>query len=1249
MSVRTWILGLLFLAAAAAGWWSLFTTDDRVRVGDWAEGAAEPEAEGTGATLAAAMGGVRSSEEALRRGGAVAVLVRRDGNPVAARVEAWRVSERAPGVPSGWSDEGAADAIPGLAALSEGPVATARTGPEGRARVGGQLKPGSYALVAVADDGAQGSANVDVECEGAVGYAQIDVRSGPETLAGKVVHADGKPFVGRVAAVAGDQNDSWPCLRWVTLDADGRFRLTGLPRGGVYLSALAPDAVRVTGQRITLPHPGEYVLVVDAGAKEVPGRVVSDAAGKPIPGAVVTASSWNGEGSVDHVAVRTVADAEGRFRVAIVPGSFTLSVRAEGFSPYDRWSETPPEELVVRLTPPGRVFGRVTAREGGAPVPGVAVLAARLSDPWSAGGRAVTDVNGRYDILDAPSGETMVVALGKGWATAGLKDAAGDADGWNPFAVDVPPAGSAEVNLVVEKSATANGRVLEAAGAPVEGALVSPVFVGDDEQPLARLSWLVETLGVATGADGRFAVDALPPGCDVRFDAQAAGFAPARAGPFRAAAGTGLSPEIRLVAPRWLEATVLERDSRRPVAGASVRASFPDGPGATTIRSATTNAEGVARVGPVPPGELSASASAPAHMQADWVPVGGPEGNAVNAAATLLLSPAFAISGRVARPDGSPAEGLCVSLEDPATGNGRGARVESDGSFSFDGLSPGTYDVVLHEAETWQEVARRSVPAGAIDVVFRTAAGGKPEEKKTLVVKVVGPDGAPVPSATVAYVGGAWENDSGTTEATDGRAEFQDWSYEGWLEASVPKSASGVPLPYGPALLGPIAKDAREATLRMPAERRIEGVVTGEDGRGVRGVRVWAAVASRPDAIANLESQHGSARTDEAGRFKIGCLGDGEYRVSVTVPEGYVPVEPKPVVAGATDVAIVLARGRIAAPHVVDARGRPVAHAWVSAQSVVERDGERSVERGAISDAAGVARLVGLVDGLRWRLEVRPPEDRLDLRYVQVEDWRPSDDAVVVTAALVVTGVVRDPRGRPVPGAHVTAAREGNDQGSVKTRSDGTFSLGGLEEGEVVLRASLSGQEAGESPPVTAVAGAENVTLVLDVGVDLAVAIAGWPADENGVWGWLYVSGGRERAARVLSDGALTFRGVAASGSYSVYVRLEREGEPPRIVWGADLRAGGEPARLALTTGLAVTGTVKVPAGAGEVSVSVGGEGFWANGTVDAEGKFTILALPPGKCRVYASAPFGDQEWSANVESEAGGTAELTLAPAATR
>ena len=190
------------------------------------------------------------------------------------------------------------------------------------------------------------------------------------------------------------------------------------------------------------------------------------------------------------------------------------------------------------------------------------------------------------------------------------------------------------------------GVVLDDVGVPVPGARV-------------RATGGPEANAVACGTDGRFVLDGLVVDVEYSLEAQGPRHATGTAGPFRVLLGTTPAVEVRLPASRFLELVVLDAASATPVPGATVVLDRGSDPPArrTAGRRCATDAKGHVRVGPVPSAAVDLRISAQGYLQASRsIPVGSEGSIEVNLSKALLLS------GRVLRPDGSPARGATVSL-----------------------------------------------------------------------------------------------------------------------------------------------------------------------------------------------------------------------------------------------------------------------------------------------------------------------------------------------------------------------------------------------------------------------------------------------------------------------------------------------------------------------------------------------------------------------------------------------------------
>ncbi|MFM8980207.1 MAG: carboxypeptidase regulatory-like domain-containing protein [Planctomycetia bacterium] len=372
---------------------------------------------------------------------------------------------------------------------------------------------------------------------------------------------------------------------------------------------------------------------------QVDGRV-RDGEGRGLAGAQVASVGFMGGGA------KTVSDAEGRFRLVLDrSGAAMLRARLagwvqdrmewEGGKPWPQLEAGTREatvEVVMRTSV--SVTGRVLDTDG-SPLPGASVTVeavagegdesqqfdmARLlagSPPSS-----ISLADGTYLVEDVPAGRKVravarrtgrVPGAGAPFTTASSGvSAAGD--------LRLPAAGRLEV------------RVLGSEGQPLEGAELS-VSVrrkdGVSEDPLEEMMGSADT-DLRTDARGGATVELLPPECEVRVKARAAGHAPWGAtrsvGPASSPSGPLL---VRLPPGRALSGTVRDA-SGRALAGASVQvlnaqpasavpapSPGPAGEGAgeqahaaswqeewDARRRATTDAEGRWRVADLPQGAL---------------------------------------------------------------------------------------------------------------------------------------------------------------------------------------------------------------------------------------------------------------------------------------------------------------------------------------------------------------------------------------------------------------------------------------------------------------------------------------------------------------------------------------------------------------------------------------------------------------------------------------------------------------------
>ncbi len=1057
-----WVVALLAVAGAVA--WAL----TRPTQGPPSEGRAGP---GDGAV---ARGADLSPTGEHRGRSSIVGTVRRRGAPIAARVEL-RFSSAVDSQQALRQGPGAFFARVVAPPIGlERPAAVTTSGEDGRFTVPG-LEAGGWHVRAVSADGSVGAAVVTLAVDGARAAVDLEVGAGREVLEGRIVYADGRAFRGLVTVDRSSGGSQRPAALVATgeildLDGEGRFRAAGLEPGAYVVSAIEVGAFRAVGKPVVVPTTSPYVMTVGAGGGvlRLEGRVVAEADGSPIAGAEVlaggvqatTSSSWP----------------RGRRRTGTAPSPITAGgaadggvvVRATGYamamaSP----SLAPSGPLEIRLARAGSVGGRVTSEGDGAPVGGLTVSATAPGRGLAFGGTpAVTDADGRYRIDDVTPGEALVTAVGGGWFTKGAGDAT---RGYGPRIALVEPGNVAAADLVVARGARLAGVVFGPDGAPTPGAVVRALARASD--PMGAPPASASTV-VASGADGVFLLEGLAPDTPYDVVASAPGAAEARVGP--TVATTAQPPprvEVRLAPLRTVDVTVVDADTDAPVVGATVRASVPSAVAPSSRPGVVTDVEGRARIEIAPGVDVTVVATHDDYLRAEGTKVvdGAPR-------VALRLRRALAISGTVVQPDGTPAVAARVTSET----RGRWVRptqTDAQGRFRLTSLEPGTYDLEarLLKAERVGLVATAAVEAGTADVVLKLA---RPEGQATgLVVRVLGPDGKPVPRA---YAQLDFPDGASNGSSVEGGVAIVDLSGRaaGFAGATVrverARGSSDTPLPFGPGRVGPLTGNETEVEVRLPIEATVTGVVRDPDGAPVAGAVVLAASPAQANDLEWAFESDGvvvpRARTDADGRFRIGGLGDGaEVELHVAPPPAFPPPGARPGARGQKDVVVTLAPGTAVVVTVLDEAGAPVRGATVHTTLVEERraDGPwpspRSGPAGR-ADATGAVRLRGFDLRKRYALAVDgPAEDWITSRR---DAWSPKDETIRLTRALKVAGVVRDPAGQPLAGVQIyRRLGEGSWGGGPTTDAAGRFQLDGLPAGEVVLRAAV-GPMGGDPPPL---------------------------------------------------------------------------------------------------------------------------------------------------------------------------------------
>jgi hypothetical protein len=351
---------------------------------------------------------------------------------------------------------------------------------------------------------------------------------------------------------------------------------------------------------------------------------------------------------------------------------------------------------------------------------------------------------------------------------------------------------------------------------------------------------------------------------------------------------------------------------------------------------------------------------------------------------------------------------------------------------------------------------------------------------------------------------------------------------------------------------------------------------------------------------------------------------------------------------------------------VLDKEGTPVRGAEVHTYAKEPRAREASVpyfqgrggQRGREvrrTDADGVAVLADLDPAATYGLAVQAPRERPELREpASIGDWLPRDETIRLRRWYVVKGVVRDPSGRPVARAHVSAKESSVDHRlQAYTAEDGTFSIERVPEGDLPLVVELTeGVLSGPSVPrplpdpgTVVPTGDEIATLVVDVGAELVVTLDRAPGDPPDGLAYLWKDdNGRvlATASSYVRDGVARFRGLRPDETYGLWVSPTKDG---RLIYRTDVRPGDLTARR--EPGKTITVRVRAPANATHFGASVQGPYFTLHveHTKAPDNQVEVMGLPDGTWRLWAYALVGEEEWLGWGSAAAGSTVEVEVKP----
>jgi uncharacterized GH25 family protein len=777
--------------------------------------------------------------------------------------------------------------------------------------------------------------------EGDTVEREIRLRRGG-VLKGRVLDRAGKPVPGTMVRLkmfnprAGVE-DSPP----VKADAEGAFRMEGVPRGKGILRAEAPgffqpDYPQQEWQALQqgnipeacaaeVPAEGEGTKDLVLAPGGVVEGVVVDRDGKPAPGISVNLYAKGPKGGGGGTG--GLSDAEGKFRAeGAAPGEEVVA-NASGpgglrgaSDPFRLGEGESTQGIRITLKAAATVAGRVRREDGGAAqgaslriVPGKRDTNNMWNWNWQRQNAAVHPVGA--------DGVFRVEGLNAGpWTVVCEADGAATSEG--PL-VELTEGETKEgVEVVLPEEKRISGKVLNPEGAPVAGAPVrgrpaaqqQQWYGGPDNDPA----------DATTDAAGLFTVRGLGKG-SWRVIVRAEGFAES----VQTVEGPKDDIVFNLVAGMTIEGVVTDEAAGTPVAGISVWGNPNTNTGGINVgRSCVSGKDGTFALRDLTPGAWSLT------FAGQWDDAKNDFAqkvmNSVEAGTKDLrvaLSKGLAITGKVRDENGKAVGGFYVqAVGKDSNGNQdwtkqRSGQVQADGSFRLGGLPTGNYDLTFHASGGGSgtgvaPTTVKNVAAGTEDLVVNVKQGLPVSGK--IVDEKGNPPGQPgnfqvQPSDDHSGTGATWGN-----YQADGVFTSQPLEPGKTYDIVVHPMGSTM----GGTLKGVVAGQ-KDLVVVVKKGGTITGRILDEAGKAVgQGVQVHAFADGAPEKR-NEPGGQAYGVSNASGEFTISGLGDHRFRI--TAGGGNSDFRPTTTTesfeVGATGVTLKVSVGVTIEGRLVDSKG----------------------------------------------------------------------------------------------------------------------------------------------------------------------------------------------------------------------------------------------------------------------------------------------------------------------------------------
>ncbi|KML32346.1 carboxypeptidase regulatory-like domain-containing protein [Rossellomorea marisflavi] len=914
-------------------------------------------------------------------------------------------------------------------------ITSVLTDPSGNFTVTG-LAPDQYTISVIAPDFQNGSVGAAV-VSGITTPVAVQLVPNPGSIVGSVT-----PAVPNTLIQLRDSNNIF--IDSFVANPDGTFSFNNLAPGVYTVTASAPNfSSAQAGATVVSGGTAVVALTITPNPATITGTITTTG-GVPLPTSFVQVLN-----SIGVLVATGSSDTDGFYSVGgLQEGSYTVVAHAPNFGQQAQGVTVTVGQVLPNvdfnlLANTGSLTGQVTDANTGFLLSGASVVISDATTQLPVT-TTTTSLFGNFIVNGLAPGTYIVTASLTNYATQQVG------------AIVVSNQNTIANLSLLPNPGTISGNVIDANGNPVTGNNIQITVVNEDSVVIVTL---------IANSDGTYQIPQLPPGTYF-ITASAPGFASSTASAIVASGQTIQATNVLTPNPVAVTATVLIVGSSTPIVGSQVEVKTSNN---IVIATGTTDASGEVTFTALPAGTLFFTADAVGFGTDSKTVFAGP-GDVLTVELFLRDDPGQVVGIVTNLATGAPIANAAISLTDVTGVNVSTAISDSSGSYTFSGVTPGTYLVTANATNFGPEISGVTVAPNVVSNISFALQPNPGIIQGTVRDSVTN---LPISNATITVRQFSGDGPVVTTTLTDANGFFQTTQLSPRTYVIVSGKEG-----YGTASVSADVNSNQVTTVELfltPNPGAVQGTIINGTTLQPVGDTLVRVINNQGTIIAVIS-------TDSNGFYYAGGLPPGDYTVVAVNPLFQVGMVETMIQPGVTNTVNIVLQGNPATLSglVFDAvDGSPLPGTVIE----VRMAGTNVLIRRVVTDGNGRYIISGL------------PEGTFDV-VAQLQNYKINTNTVFLSTGeseilniplspfpATITGTVLDAGTLlPISGALVTLVILNTDIQVASTLSgtDGRYTLGNIPEGSYTLIFSAEGY----ATDIQAVTLEENQTVTVDASLN---------------------------------------------------------------------------------------------------------------------------------------------------------------------